>query len=216
MRGMRLETRFTFLSRFLGSMPTTARRRMDVGSFSHSRLAGRSFRPPGKLAASMCTVRQIEVCRSKPALGCQESGPAPCVPSVQLLVPLPASELHMPGILDYNYVPLVLPGGVGGLVLALCSRRSAGESMMAIATRAEDAHSNLVSPFLPSSYTCRMRANWVASRPTTCSRASTKRSCNPSVFTPCSQQVTDRHGTCTPQAPTNFPQNRDDIYPEQL
>ena len=39
----------TFRSRFFGSMPYTARRKMEVGSFSHSLRAVRSFRPPAYL-----------------------------------------------------------------------------------------------------------------------------------------------------------------------
>jgi hypothetical protein len=46
----------------------------------------------------------------------------PSVPSVQFLVPLLPSEHHVLGIRHYQYVALLFPWGVGGLVFPLQPR----------------------------------------------------------------------------------------------
>lgn len=46
-------------------------------------------------------------------------GGSPGVPSVQLLVPFLASELHLAGVDDDHDVPLVFVGRIRGLILAL-------------------------------------------------------------------------------------------------
>lgn len=103
------------------------------------------------------------------------------MPSVQFLIPLLPSELHMASVLHYHNVSQVPLRLVGRLVLSLQNCKHAG--MPGCCTR------SVTSCRTEScACTCKIADSWLASRPTTCSLASTRRRRRPAVLMPCTAE----------------------------